>query len=79
MSLLTAMPFKIFSTALTSSFKRKSASLFFLILQINFQLFLIVHFPGPFGSALPWVDDVSINFSSLVKLLKGLLSWFLSV
>ena len=76
MSLLTAVPFKIFSTALTSSFKRKSASLFFLILQIKF---LIVHFPGPFGSALPWVDDVSINFSSLVKLLKGLLSWFLSV
>ena len=46
MSLLTAVPFKIFSTTLTSSFKRKSASLFFVILQINFTAVLDRPFPG---------------------------------
>ena len=46
MSLLTVVPFKIFSTTLTSSFKRKSASLFFVILQINFTAVLDPPFPG---------------------------------
>ena len=45
MSLLI-VPFKIFSTILTSSFKRKPISLFFVNLQLNSTAVLESLFPG---------------------------------
>ena len=54
MSLLT-VPFKIFSTILTSSFKRKSVSLFFVHLQINATAVLESLLPGSIWICM--IDD----------------------
>ena len=54
MSLLT-VPFKIFSTILTSSFKRKSVSLFFVNLQINATAVLESLLPGSIWICM--IDD----------------------
>ena len=54
---LLIVPFKIFSTILTSSFKRKPISLYFVNLQLNSTAVLESLFPGSIWICT--IDDVS--------------------